>query len=293
MERMKKMSDQELAERLQAEEERKARRKESERNSMKAVVEMQDEELARYIHEREMESDMMARRDKHKRKSQKSTRHREEEQRRHREEDQRRHREEDQRRLREEDQRRHREEDQRRHREEDQRRHREEDQRRHREEDQLKNGEDKRTSSQNHSYSASHHRKNVDMKDATRNIPDRSPRQEETTPKSIHTSTPRKQTKAEDAVESPHRRTKSERPRRPPQPSRDHHASARRLSDKSLDSSASQQNHGSTGDARDDKMRPTSDAARHPAVDPDISEDIPYSERFARLAAQESWNYDQ
>ncbi|XP_078483909.1 uncharacterized protein LOC100183971 [Ciona intestinalis] len=285
MERMKKMTDEELAQRLQAEEDKKLFMKEREKKNLKAVVEMQDEELARYIHEREIEESSMSRRDskdKSKRKKQRSIKSHESHSHLHH--------------------------------------------------------DDKRTPPP-HDHprnlpSRPDPRRNGgsmrDERDRT-NPPDRPPpphtrEEDETIPKSIHNFTParRQVNRDHNADDSVHRRTKSERPRRPPQPSRDHHEFERRNSELSRDSltsrdhpvsrdnppsrdSPTSRDHHASRDSltsRDEhrhKLNPkeerfrqaTNNNNQHPAVDPDISDDIPYSERFARLAAQESWNYDQ
>uniref|UniRef100_F7A435 Coiled-coil domain-containing protein n=2 Tax=Ciona intestinalis TaxID=7719 RepID=F7A435_CIOIN len=258
MERMKKMTDEELAQRLQAEEDKKLLIKEREKKNLKAVVEMQDEELARYIHEREIEENSMAQRDskdKSKRKKQRSIKS-------------------------------------------------------HENHPHLHHN-DKRTPPHDHPRNLPSRpdprRNGGSMRDETdrTNPPNRPPpprtrEEDETNPKSIHNFTPaRRQVKSDhDVDDCVHRRTKSERPRRPPQPSRDHHEFERRNSELSRDHNASR-NHNTSRDnpasrdhnvsrdsptSRDEQRRKltskeerfrqaTNNNNQHPAVDPDISDD--------------------
>ncbi|XP_076807737.1 uncharacterized protein LOC143450878 isoform X2 [Clavelina lepadiformis] len=67
--RRKEVSDEELAKRLQDEEKHMLKKKEKHKEHIKTVVELQDEELARFIHNQEMEEmEMIEQRQKHKRK---------------------------------------------------------------------------------------------------------------------------------------------------------------------------------------------------------------------------------
>nr|CAB3228593.1 coiled-coil domain-containing protein 50 [Phallusia mammillata] len=251
--RMREMSDEELAKRLQEEEKLRLRRTEARHKNIKTVVEMQDEELARYIHERDMyEAEMMHRQQRSKSKRTKMPRgepppgyHRPDERYEPRPSSS-----------------------------------------RHRDEHHSRQPDSHHSHGRPEEHSSSRHPGEQGKRPGPRRPPQPSGRdRDETVPKSIEADLPdspashrrhtvRQQTTPSFEEERPKRRTNSERPRRPPPPS-------------------SSSRNGEDMNQRDLQRRRYEENSRtrseeHPRLAGDVDpDDITYGPGFARLAEEE------